>query len=75
MDVPQAPLWEVVEGAQGVAPKPSSQTDTTIENKGGAATPPHHEQRLRQLFASVCILMSSLSSTYLLVAKRPLTLL
>ena len=42
MDVPQAPLWEVVEGVQGVAPKPSSQRDTTIENEGGAATPLHH---------------------------------
>ena len=48
MDVPKAPLWELVEGAQGVAPKPSFQRGTTIENEGGAATPPHHYRRPKQ---------------------------
>ena len=48
MDVPQAPLWELVEGAQGVAPKPSFQRGTTIENEGGTATPPHHYRRPKQ---------------------------
>ena len=41
MDVPKAPLWEVVEGVEGVAPEPSSLRETTIENEGCRATPLH----------------------------------
>ena len=41
MDVPKAPLWEVVEGVESVASEPSSLRETTIENEGCRATPLH----------------------------------